>query len=261
MRRRAYYKRNSGKKAVFAVVMALTIILVTLLGNYTSRRDVAAMRVPYNTVINLKALADDKGYNFCEVLSVYMIKNNFFPGGKENAAYDELKRFVEHYRWHRFFVSSSKTKLYQSLFSSILDDLQYFPLEDLRYPAAAYIYGDVSADSSIISSYTGIDIVDRENAGGKLAVRAVCGGVITGCGYKIGKGYYIYLLAESGITYYYTGLKSLEGGIADGAAVGAGDRMGLIGYTTPASLHFEIITSLNGNTLNIDPYIFLRLSE
>lgn len=149
----------------------------------------------------------------------------------------------------------------------ILEDIKCFPIP-IPYREEVS-YEDTYGAARENGGHEGCDIMDKEDAAGRIPVVSATDGVITNIGWLYLGGYRIGITSEYGIYYYYAHLDSYAAGITAGKKVTAGELLGFMGNTGegeegtmgkfPVHLHFAIyIYDQDGNEEAVNSYLYLR---
>ena len=275
MRRIRRRNKQTAEKliAMIAVVLAAAVIFGAIGSKRirVGKKDLAAMRIPYETALTLHELAKKYTLPYPEFLALYAVDNRFFAG--EMAAKDEaeiVRKYVMNYEKLKRQYGAGKMEPYVKLFDILLGEIKCFPIAN---EFGGYMYGD-SFRLAWVSGYKnhdGTDIIDRENVKGRLKAVGMAAGVVETCGFDEADGYFVGIRASSGNYYYYAHFDSLDPLLEQGKQIAAGETLGLMGSTGkgeakfgyPVRLHIEIRvkTTFSNEEMRINPYIFLRLSE
>ena len=271
----------AGVALVLALFLKLALGLVIRGGNTSIRLgDVEAFRVPVASLLKLRELGGKYDIPFAELLAVYSVENKFFPEKNLNVGTDALEKdFVARYGQIKGKSSVSALRPFVSLLSSITNEIRRFPVEwdqDGGDGEAPYIFGDswgAPRSDSGSRAHQGCDVLDRDNARGRLKIVSMTDGVVTNCGWNSLGGYYVGITAASGNYYYYAHLDRHAGAAEKGREVNAGDLLGFMGDSGSGKegtkgrfqvhLHIGIAPAakITKKEYWINPYPFLRLAE
>ncbi|MCI8402266.1 MAG: M23 family metallopeptidase [Lachnospiraceae bacterium] len=168
-------------------------------------------------------------------------------------------------------------ELQKEIYTSLLLDLQVFPVPRNTDPACAFpSFQDDWGNLRTFGGdrhHEGCDIMGDLYPDGTYPIVSMTGGVVEKLGWlKLG-GWRIGIRSDSGIYYYYAHLASYAAGLAEGDRVQPGQvigRMGSTGYSTvegtsgkfAVHLHVGIYIPVDGGEdISVNPYYLMRYLE
>lgn len=263
--------------AVLAVIF-LSAALIKLFTRPTSvikAENAGAMRVPYETALMLRELSIEHKKDFEELLTVYMVDNNFFEMKTVPPSYDELlQKYVKRLGSLKNKYGKKAIEPYENIIRTIFREVRQFPVIENDGINRGYFYADNFGSMRSDGPHYAIDIIDRENVSGRLAVFSMTDGTITEIGISRTDGYHIGVTAESGNYYYYAHLHDIEDSLKKGSELKAGQLIGSMGNSGTSEseagyavrLHISILVNdpskdKGQDGFYINPYIFLRFIE
>jgi len=224
-------------------------------------KDVAAMRIPYETAYTLHNFAAVYEFPYAELLALYAVDNRFITMKASE------KKYVVNYEKLKKRYGAKNLEPYVSLFKTIFEEMEIFPISD---DYKSYMFGD-NFRLAQNKNHLGTDIIDRENLVGRLKVFSMTAGVVENIGFNENDGWFVGIRASSGNYYFYANFDSLETFLKEGKEVAAGQVLGFMGssgkneskHGLPVKLHMGIRMKAKffKEETWINPYIFLRLLE
>jgi len=212
---------------------------------------VAAFRIPTQTMEQLYALSHIHDIPFSRLLTLYSLENSFNP---EIVHPDSLELYALQFNQLGRKFHAGDVRMYHDMFSSILDEIQYFPIP-AEYQGT-YIYTDGWGN------HRGTAIIDRENRRGRLPVISMTDGRVLLAGWHVQHGYHVIIVTENGNRYLYAHLDKIDEYIAHGNAIQAGQMLGAMGATgeaTPVHLYIGISPNVSfAMDFWINPYPLLQ---
>lgn len=286
MLRKRKYGRTKGQRIGDAVVSAAAVLTIIFLSviiiKYLTAQNpaikienVQAMRAPYETVAQLHELSVKHKKDFAELLSVYMLDNNFFDTKTALPSNDELmEKYIKKYGRLKSRYGKKKFEPYKNIIKTMLREVKYFPVLENDGLNRGYFYGDNFGLMRTDGVHYAIDIVDRENISGRLDVFSMTDGVITEIGISKEDGYHIGVTTEAGNYYYYAHLHGIEMSLKKNDEVKAGKLLGTMGNSGTSEaetgyavrLHISVLVKSpladgNEDSFYVNPYIFLKFVE
>ncbi len=272
---------------VAAVLVVILFVLVVKNTFITPKKavsvpleNVAAFRVPYRVLNDVKQLSAKYNVDFYEALTVYSVENNFFPNKAVTPSFAEIEQsFFVSYKKIKNQYSTKKLAPYYQLFENIFSEIKNFPIpEGFEYEnSVGYMYGDSYGAERTYGgerTHEGTDILDRENVRGRIPIVSMTNGVVKNIGWNELGGYRVGIVTENGTYYYYAHLDSFAENLKEGSSITAGQQIGLMGDSGydkkegtkgkfPVHLHVGILpkTSLSKKELWVNPYPYLRYIE
>ena len=195
------------------------------------------------------------GSDFADVLTVTMLRGNFYPANISDDGEPYLK-----YKQEAYY-------LLRSCYEAVWSDLVYFPI-----PSADISYEDSFGEPREYGgrrTHEGTDLFGTVEEAGYYPVLSVTDGVVEKKGWLPLGGYRIGIRAPHGGYFYYAHLSGYEKDFRIGEEVKAGDILGYMGNTGygpegtkgqfPVHLHFGIyLKTPNYEELSVNPYWVLR---
>ncbi len=257
------------------IVLSVFILKKIFIGKSLVPIDnVASMKISYETLNELRNLSDKYEIQFSELLTYYMLYNNFFDS--KSYINDRIEQnFIINYDSIKSSFRKKDVTPYYKLIDSILDEIKVFPISS-EY-ASDYIYGDSWGIERTYGGkriHKGCDIMDRENIRGRIPIVSMTDGIVENLGWNEKGGYRVGIRSENGNYYYYAHFDKYSDNISKGKSVLCGDIIGYMGDTGysknegtkgnfPVHLHVGIspYTELSSEEFWINPYPFLRMVE
>lgn len=286
MLRKRRYGRTKGQRISDAIVnvaavLGIIFLSVTIINHLTmqpptiKKENVAAMRMPYETMAKLHELSVQYKKDFSEVLTVYMVDNHFFEAKAALPSGEELtKKYIKKIDKLENKYGRKNISVYKNMIKTILDELKYFPVMENDGLNRGYFYADSFGAVRTDGAHYAVDIMDRENVSGRLEVFSMTNGIITEIGINKADGYHVGITAQSGNYYYYAHLHDIEKTLKKNAEVKAGSLIGTMGNSGVSEadtgyavrLHISILLkspfeNKREDDFYINPYIFLRFVE
>ena len=249
-----------------AILLAAAILLIWRVFNppatfVAEPTTVAAMRMPASAMSNLFYLSRSYNAPFAQVLTMYAVANDFFPPGPEISAVEINvlhQDYISGFNRLRRQYSSRDVRPYFELFTNIINEIEYFPVQE------GYKY----SFSDIWDNRQGTAILDLANTRGNVPVLSMTGGHISHAAWHRLLGYHIMIVTESGTRILYAHLDGLSRDFISGTEILPGSKLGTMGNSgelakgKPVHLHVGISPAVTfADNFWINPYPFLRFLE
>jgi peptidoglycan LD-endopeptidase LytH len=274
---------------IFINVSAVIIVIVTtmLLKNIffpetkninIEIENVSSLKIPYKTLNHLKETSIKNNLNFAEVVTYYLLENEFYPSFVVTPALTEIEEeFIANYETIKKNYNIKEVTPYIFLLNSIIEEIKYFPIPLYNEEEfLTYIFSDswgATRTYGGLREHKGTDILSKKNVRGKIPIVSMTDGVVEKMGWNNLGGYSVGIRTESQNYFYYAHFSSFTENIEVGQKVLAGDILGYMGDTGygeegekgqfPVHLHIgiRVVTELTNEEMWINPYPFLRYIE
>ncbi|MDR2749614.1 MAG: M23 family metallopeptidase, partial [Clostridiales bacterium] len=227
--------------SVLAVVLVFVLAALVIrlfvnepVADVVDLADLSAFQIPGDNFRELRRISERKKLDFPELLAVYSREEGFFPQTKAPLAAD----MIEQYFLPTFSKArKSGSKDFQAMtqmFENVIEEMKKFPIA-WDYNASEitqYTYTDTWGSSRTFGGdrvHQGTDLLDKENARGRLTIVSMTDGVIADNGWNQLGGLSIGIRSKSGTYYYYAHLESVASGLKIGTQVKAGQVIGKMG--------------------------------
>lgn len=198
--------------------------------------NVAAFAIPPGTLADLKSLSGKYSIDFAEALTVFSLENGFYPAKSVMPSRADIENtFIKNYKKIKKKYPKSTVKDYYEIISAILIEVEYFPLSqgyELLGGEMGYSFSDSFGSARTYGGsrkHTGTDIMDRENARGRIPVVSMTDGTVKDIGWGELGGYNIGVLTDKETYYYYAHFDRFADGLKKGDKVKAGQIIGFMG--------------------------------